>query len=181
MSERDSNTEWVYINLWDHHYRTESDNGVCFAMPEGTKYEDYEFWVPINFVKCDRKLDDALYFAVPEDFVFHLKKQEKNDKGRYVVVDELELNTEQLTEEFDKDIREIADKHNEERENKTFDRKKFLKKQEKLSGRKTDSSSTRAKSSSSADKKAMPPEPEEDSFSFERTDDDDDDSLDFEG
>lgn len=179
MSERDSNTQWVYINLWDHHYRTESDTGVCFAMPEGSKYEGYDFWVPINFVKCDKKLDDALYFSVPEDFIFRLKKQVKNDKGRYETVDETELDVEQLTEEFDKDIHEIADKHNEARESKTFDRKKFQKKQEKLKSKKDDSSFSKEKKPS--DKKEMPPEPEEDDFSFERTDDDDDDSLDFEG
>ena len=181
MSARDNDTTWRYINFWESMLCAETDRSFCIKMPEGSKYEGFSVWVVKKFVNVDKKVKNALYMSVPDNFEFSVKKQEKNDSGKYVTVEEAVLTVDELAEEFDDINKEIADKHNESRENYKFDRKKFEKSKEK-SKKDSEKKGKSSSAKSSSDDDAAEYEFEKGNYDVDSDDgDDDDDDLDFEG
>lgn len=68
---------WKNININKNLIKHDTGKSTLIAMPHKSDYDGWEFWFPSKLVRESFKRKDAVNIGYTDDFVFHLKKYEK--------------------------------------------------------------------------------------------------------
>ena len=89
----------IYINAQNIEYET--DRAILIKMPNNSDYAGYHFWHPSKLVRVEGGKGYHLSFSFTNDFKFKIFK---NGKGKYnykKIIDEVELSSDEMFEEFE--------------------------------------------------------------------------------
>lgn len=76
------------------------NNSVLIKMPNKSKYNDFQFWVPSKLIKNGNNEYEKLYLF-KDDFTFKLKRYGKGRYNRNKIIEEKEITSEEFKTIFE--------------------------------------------------------------------------------
>jgi hypothetical protein len=92
---------WKKIFFNSLNIEAETEKSILIKMPNKSNYSGYKFWHPKKLVRKEGGKGYHLSFSFTDDFKFKIFK---NGKGKYNyknIIDEVELSSDEMFEEFE--------------------------------------------------------------------------------